>query len=75
MVNQTTVAAAFEPLLRSTLGPRPAVGFEFWDGSTIQPDGASPGTMRVRSEDALRHLIWAPGELGVARAFVSATVD
>lgn len=72
---QTTVAAAFESLLGATLGPHPAVGFEFWDGSTIQPEGASPGTMRVRSEDALRHLVWAPGELGVARAFVSGTVD
>ncbi|MFD4458682.1 class I SAM-dependent methyltransferase [Nocardia sp. NPDC058480] len=75
MGNQATIAAAFEPLLRASLGPHPAVGFEFWDGSTIQPDGDSPGTMRVRSEDALRHLVWAPGELGLARAFVSGTVD
>ncbi|MET7771971.1 cyclopropane-fatty-acyl-phospholipid synthase family protein [Nocardia sp. NPDC005366] len=75
MGNQATIAAAFEPLLRATLGPHPAVGFEFWDGSTIQPDGVSPGTMRVRSADALRHLVWAPGELGVARAFVSGAVD
>lgn len=75
MGNQATIAAAFEPLLRASLGPHPAVGFQFWDGSTIQPDGDSPGTMRVRSEDALRHLVWAPGELGLARAFVSGTVD
>ena len=75
MGNKAAISAAFEPLLRATLGPHPAVGFEFWDGSTIQPDGDSPGTMRVRSEDALRHLVWAPGELGVARAFVSGTVD
>ncbi|WP_446222497.1 class I SAM-dependent methyltransferase [Nocardia sp. IBHARD005] len=75
MGNNATIAAAFEPLLRAALGPQPAVGFEFWDGSTIRPDGDSPGTMRLRSEDALRHLIWAPGELGLARAFVSGTVD
>ncbi|MFD4351137.1 class I SAM-dependent methyltransferase [Nocardia sp. NPDC058518] len=75
MGNNATIAAAFEPLLRATLGPRPAVGFEFWDGSSIRPDGDSPGTMRLRSEDALRHLVWAPGELGLARAFVSGTVD
>ncbi|MBW0269812.1 cyclopropane-fatty-acyl-phospholipid synthase [Nocardia sp. MH4] len=75
MANQTTVAAAFEPLLRASLGPRPAIGFEFWDGSAILPEGASPGTMRVRSAEALRHLIWSPGELGLARAFVSGTVD
>lgn len=75
MGDKATIAAAFEPLLRATLGPHPALGFEFWDGSTIRPDGASSGTMRVRSEDALRHLVWAPGELGMARAFVSGTVD
>ncbi|MFI6314483.1 class I SAM-dependent methyltransferase [Nocardia fusca] len=75
MGDKATIAAAFEPLMRATLGPHPAVGFEFWDGSTIRPAGASPGTMRVRSADALRHLIWAPGELGFARAFVSGTVD
>ncbi|MET9214733.1 MULTISPECIES: cyclopropane-fatty-acyl-phospholipid synthase family protein [unclassified Nocardia] len=75
MGNQTTVAAAFEPLLHATLGPHPAVGLAFWDGSAIQPDGVSPGTLRVRSAVALRHLIWAPGELGLARAFVSGTVD
>ncbi|MFI6572260.1 class I SAM-dependent methyltransferase [Nocardia fluminea] len=75
MGNQSTIATAFRPLLRATLGPRPAVGFEFWDGSTIHPEGASPGTMRVRSEDALRHLVWAPGELGLARAYVSGAVD
>ncbi|MFE3542940.1 class I SAM-dependent methyltransferase [Nocardia sp. NPDC059177] len=75
MGNQATVAAAFEPLLRATLGPRPAVGFEFWDGSTIRPETGNHGIMRVRSETALRHLIWAPGELGLARAYVCGTVD
>ncbi|WP_063128552.1 SAM-dependent methyltransferase [Nocardia fusca] len=75
MGDKATIAAAFEPLMRATLGPHPAVGFEFWDGSTIRPAGEIPGTMRVRSADALRHLIWAPGELGFARAFVSGTVD
>ncbi|MFD3745436.1 class I SAM-dependent methyltransferase [Nocardia sp. NPDC058633] len=75
MGNKATIAAAFEPLLRASLGPHPAVGFEFWDGSTIDPDGESLGTMRIRSANALRHLVWAPGELGLARAFVSGTVD
>ncbi|WP_328393968.1 cyclopropane-fatty-acyl-phospholipid synthase family protein [Nocardia sp. NBC_00416] len=75
MGNKATIAAAFGPLLHAAFGPHPAVGFEFWDGSAIHPDGESPGTMRVRSEDALRHLVWAPGELGMARAFVSGTVD
>ncbi|MEV6427614.1 cyclopropane-fatty-acyl-phospholipid synthase family protein [Nocardia sp. NPDC051463] len=65
----------FRPLLRAALGPRPAIGFEFWDGSVIRPEGEYPGTMRVRSKDALSHLVWAPGELGLGRAFISGTVD
>lgn len=75
MGEKSTIADAFDPLLRAALGPHPALSFQFWDGSTIRPEGDSPGTMRVRSEDALRHLVWAPGELGLARAFVSGTVD
>ena len=44
--------------------------FEFWDGSGLGPtDGI--GTMRIQSVDALRRILWAPGELGVARAFVA----
>ncbi|WP_198406944.1 SAM-dependent methyltransferase [Nocardia terpenica] len=75
MGHQATVADAFRPLLRAMLGAAPAIGFEFWDGSTIHPDGEFRGSMRVRSEEALRHLLWAPGELGFGRAFVSGTVD
>ncbi|MFE7797560.1 class I SAM-dependent methyltransferase [Nocardia sp. NPDC057440] len=75
MGHQATVADVFRPLLRAALGPRPAIGFEFWDGSAIHPEGEYPGTMRVRSKDALSHLVWAPGELGLGRAFVSGTVD
>ncbi|MFQ6394471.1 class I SAM-dependent methyltransferase [Nocardia sp. KC 131] len=75
MGHKPTVADTFRPLMRAALGSQPAVGFEFWDGSTIQPEGGSPGTMRVRSKDALSHLVWAPGELGLGRAFVSGNVD
>ncbi|GAA5085654.1 SAM-dependent methyltransferase [Nocardia iowensis] len=75
MGNKTTAAAAFEPLARAALGSHSPVRFEFWDGSAIEPEGACAGTMRVRSKDALRHLVWAPGELGLGRAFVSGAVD
>jgi cyclopropane-fatty-acyl-phospholipid synthase len=65
-----SVAAALGPLIDALVGTRAPVRFEFWDGSGIGPtDGA--GTLRVRSVDALRRILWAPGELGVARAFVS----
>jgi cyclopropane-fatty-acyl-phospholipid synthase len=58
------------PLLRALVGTTVPVRFEFWDGSGSGPtDGV--GTIRVRSVDAVRRILWAPGELGVARAFVS----
>jgi len=64
-----SVGAALAPLIRALVGSAP-VRFEFWDGSGFGPgDGA--GTLRVRSVDALRRILWAPGELGVARAFVA----
>ncbi|WP_188830349.1 SAM-dependent methyltransferase [Nocardia camponoti] len=73
MGNESTVAAAFEPLVRAALGAKPAVRFEFWDGSSIESGNA--GTMRVRSRDAVSHMVWAPGELGLARAYVSGNVE
>ncbi|HWE70835.1 MAG TPA: cyclopropane-fatty-acyl-phospholipid synthase family protein [Acidimicrobiales bacterium] len=63
-------AGALAPLLRALLGTELPVRFEFWDGSGIGPVGG-PGTIRVNSVDAVRRMLWAPGELGVARAFVA----
>jgi cyclopropane-fatty-acyl-phospholipid synthase len=71
MGTETTVATIFKPLLRSALGPKPTVRFQFWDGSTLGPLDGYRGTIRVRSKDALGHMVWAPGELGLVRAFVS----
>jgi cyclopropane-fatty-acyl-phospholipid synthase len=64
------VADALGPVIRALVGKGTPVRFEFWDGSGIGPtDGA--GTVHVRSADALRRILWSPGELGVARAFVA----
>jgi cyclopropane-fatty-acyl-phospholipid synthase len=68
------VAAAVAPLLRIVFGSQLPVRIEFWDGSGIGPwDG--PGTLHVRSSDALRRLLWAPGQLGLSRAFVVGELD
>jgi cyclopropane-fatty-acyl-phospholipid synthase len=57
-------------LVRAVVGPDLPVRFEFWDGSGLGPtDGV--GTLRIRSADAVRRILWAPGELGLARAYVS----
>jgi len=73
-----TEAAAdvLAPMLEELLGDRMPVRVEFWDGSGLGPLD-SPGTLSVHTPDAVRRMLWAPGELGVARAFVSEeiTVD
>ena len=69
-----TAAHDLRPLLVDLLGPEPAVRVALWDGSAF--GRADPvGTVTVRSRDALRHMLWAPGELGLARAYVSGALD
>jgi len=62
------VAVALAPLLAHFFGGPPPVRFEFWDGTSLGPSHGD--TLRVRSPDAVRRLLWSPGELGLARAFV-----
>src|SRR6266568_4862744 len=69
-----SVAELFEPLLRAVLGGTPPVRFEFWDGSSAGPrDGTD--LVKVLSPDALRRMIWSPGELGLGRAYVAGELD
>lgn len=66
-------AAVLRPLITALVGDLPA-RIEFWDGSAIEaPDGAP--TISVRSPDAIRRIMWAPGELGFARAYVAGDLD
>ncbi len=69
----TGVAALVKPMTDALFGPVP-VRIEFWDGSAIGPSGGA-GTLHVRSPNALRRIIWAPGELGLGRAFVAGELD
>jgi cyclopropane-fatty-acyl-phospholipid synthase len=69
-----TVADGLRPLLTSIFGSAMPARFEFWDGSAVGPkDG--PGTVLLRSSRALRRLLWAPGELGLGRAYVAGEID
>jgi cyclopropane-fatty-acyl-phospholipid synthase len=56
-------------------GPVP-VRIRAWDGSEA---GAEPGpgvpTVVLRSRRALRRLLWEPGEMGLAHAYVSGDLD
>jgi cyclopropane-fatty-acyl-phospholipid synthase len=48
----------------------------FWDGSTLpSTNGTSRTTFRVKSPIALAHVLRAPGQLGIGRAYVSGALD
>ncbi len=69
-----TIAHTLRPLLTAVLGDPLPIRVELWDGSALGPAGA-PGTLGVRSPDALRRLLWAPDELGLSRAYVCGDLD
>jgi cyclopropane-fatty-acyl-phospholipid synthase len=52
----------------------PSIRFEAYDGSAAG-DPAAPVRVVVKSPRAIAHLVSAPGELGLARAYVSGELD
>ena len=52
---------------------RPQVTLRFWDGSELPSDGAA--AVVVRDPAAVVHLLRAPGQLGLARAWVDGSLD
>jgi cyclopropane-fatty-acyl-phospholipid synthase len=64
-----TVAAVLEPLVETIFHGTIPIRIEMWDGSTLGPDTET--LIRLHSPMALRRLMWAPGELGLARAYVA----
>ena len=74
------VASTLAPLVRRLLGGTLPVRLEAWDGSAVDPDPGAAGdgppvTVLVRSPDALRRILYAPGELGLARAHIAGDID
>ena len=68
------LAEALEPFLA---GPLP-VRLRCWDGSEFVPPGGAPADFPLvvlRSADAVRRLLWHPGELGAAQAYVTGELD
>jgi cyclopropane-fatty-acyl-phospholipid synthase len=61
-------------ILTDLLGPDLPVRITAFDGTDLGPPGA-PATLVVRSPDALRRIVTAPGELGLARAYVAGDLD
>ena len=70
----TGVAEALAPLMNAVLAPQTPVHFEFWDGSGLGPVEGS-GVVIVRSPEAIRQILWGPGELGLSRAYVAGNLD
>jgi cyclopropane-fatty-acyl-phospholipid synthase len=68
-----SVADALEPLVRAGLGAEMAVRVRCWDGSTLGPPDA-PIRLAFTSPRGLRRLLWAPNQLGFARAYVSGDI-
>jgi cyclopropane-fatty-acyl-phospholipid synthase len=65
---------ALAPLVDEVLGGDLPLAVEAYDGSRAGPDDATT-TLVVRSPDALRRILTAPGELGIARAYVAGDLD
>ncbi|HWC36492.1 MAG TPA: cyclopropane-fatty-acyl-phospholipid synthase family protein [Mycobacteriales bacterium] len=69
----TTVATEIEALVAPLFGGRLPVSVRAWDGSTAGP--ADAPCVVLRSPRACAHIAWAPGELGLARAYITGDLD
>ncbi|MGW7407232.1 class I SAM-dependent methyltransferase [Streptomyces sp. NPDC054833] len=66
-------ASRLTSLAEQLLGEPLPVRIRAWDGSRSGPPGAP--TLVVRNRRALRRLLWKPGELGLARAWVAGDLE
>ena len=69
-----TVADTVAPLVRAVVGEQVPVGIRCWDGSRSGPSDA-PWQVHIVNRRGLRRLLWAPNDLGFARAYVSGDID
>jgi cyclopropane fatty-acyl-phospholipid synthase-like methyltransferase/DUF1365 family protein len=60
-------------LVRDVAGIELPVRLRAWDGSEAGPEDGP--IVVLHSRRAVRRLVWAPGELGLARAYVSGDLD
>ncbi len=68
-----SAAAAVLPLVRRLFHGSIPIHLVAWDGSEVGPRQGP--TIVVHSPHALRHMLWAPGELGLARAYVAGDLE
>ncbi|MGW2238906.1 class I SAM-dependent methyltransferase [Streptomyces sp. NPDC001759] len=66
-------ASRLKSLVEQLLGAPLPVRIRAWDGSQAGPPDAP--VLVVRNRRAVRRLLWKPGELGLARAWVAGDLD
>ncbi|MEV4612311.1 cyclopropane-fatty-acyl-phospholipid synthase family protein [Kitasatospora sp. NPDC049258] len=67
------VATQLIGAVEGLLGLRMPLRVQAWDGSVAGPPGAP--TLVLRNRRAVRRLLWQPGELGLARAYVAGDLE
>ncbi|MFE9422424.1 class I SAM-dependent methyltransferase [Kitasatospora sp. NPDC006697] len=67
------IASQLVGALEGLVGSRLPFRLQAWDGSVAGAPGAP--VLVLRNRRALRRLLWAPGELGLARAYVSGDLE
>ncbi|MFG3125705.1 class I SAM-dependent methyltransferase [Streptomyces sp. NPDC048201] len=70
---RTGAAHRLAALVEDALGAPLPVRLRAWDGSETGPSDAP--VVVLRSRRALRRLLWEPGELGLAQAYVTGELD
>ncbi|MGB8940466.1 MAG: SAM-dependent methyltransferase, partial [Streptomyces sp.] len=69
----TSTAERLNGLLADVLGGPVPLRLRAWDGSECGPPDTP--VVIVRSRRALRRLLWQPGELGLAEAYITGDLD
>lgn len=69
------VAPQLAELVENLLGAPLPIRLRAWDGSEAGPAGPDVPVAVLRHRRALRRLLWNPGELGLARAFVAGELE
>ena len=66
-------APQLHAVLTRVVGDELPVRLRAWDGSEAGPDNAP--VIELHSVDAVRRMLWRPGELGAAQAYVTGELD
>ncbi|MGD0374159.1 MAG: cyclopropane-fatty-acyl-phospholipid synthase family protein [Streptosporangiaceae bacterium] len=69
----TGAAGLLLPVAERLFGGEPPVRIRAWDGSEAGP--ADAPALVLRTPQALRRMMWHPGELGIAQAYVTGELD